>query len=214
MSGHRVQDRLRAGQGVPFPTERVLTGRAPARRPTASALVTLARVLADRPDDALLAATCEARETWPVRGDAESRRGLALLGESEIAQESADRVGADYDRLFAGPDALAPLRTRDLRRASDAAEAPVPPEALALLHLPVTGPADHLAVMLATLAALPTAGADDDGDTLLVVRAERVRRDLLTWGPRCFTRAQNGSKTYFYQGVAALGLGLLRDLER
>ncbi|QDB78530.1 hypothetical protein FHE66_13480 [Georgenia sp. 311] len=143
---------------------------------------------------------------WPM-ADAESLRGVALLEESRLSAECVDRIGRDHTRLFVGvpqrcavapthaPDAAAPALAR-LRFEIVRAEVLLPAatgvdlsDALHALAALLTGPVSHVTLRW---------------------RHELLDEHLLTWGTRCLTRTQLGAQTFFFQGVATLGLGLLR----
>lgn len=174
----------------------------------AAAVESVARSVAAPPSLGVVAATCAA--CWPMR-DPESLRGAALLAESQLAGERLERLLADYSRLFVGSTAR-PAITSPL--------APVAAEpALTRLREEVTGaavllpsdpgrPALGLAQALQTFAAV--LAAEETHAEAARWRRQLVEEHLLTWGARSLSRAQLGAQTFYYQGVAALGLGLLR----
>lgn len=139
--------------------------------------------------------------------DAESRRGAALLAESRLAGESVPRLDRDRDRLLHGTPSRGPI-----------APITAPPDAAtALAHL-----RDQL-VAAGIAGPGPAADLLDALDLLAVLEGrpspqaarwhqELVTEHLLTWGARSLSRMQLGAQTFFYQGVAAIGLGLLRQL--
>lgn len=139
---------------------------------------------------------------WPGH-DTESLRGAALLAESRLSAESLDRLLADHHRLVVG----------DARRPPVAPTAPPATAVRSLAALlarvpgaPAPGTVDLVGALdaYAALLALPPARRDAD------ISRELVHEHLLTWGTRCLSRAQLGAQTFCYQGVATLGLGLLR----
>ncbi|WP_152193161.1 hypothetical protein [Georgenia satyanarayanai] len=137
--------------------------------------------------------------TWPVR-DPESLRGAALLAESRLSAEQPARLLADHHRLFVG----------DARRPPVAPTAPPalaePALATLLGRAGVPGPPRLPAALRAYVALLEVA----PGQELVAARRELADEHLLTWVARCLSRAQLGAQTFCYQGVATLGLGLVR----
>ncbi|UNX54006.1 molecular chaperone TorD family protein [Georgenia sp. TF02-10] len=190
----------------------------------ATAYATLARLLLAAPTEGALVRLREPGplRAWPLLLDEDCARGAALLAESGLAGETARDVRTDYHRLFRGPGPVyAPPResahlpaderspvTTAVRRAYVASGLPA-------ARLPV--PEDHIGAELNLLARLCARGlaaltAADDAALAgtLAAHAAFLQEHLLRWAPRCLTLAANGSRTYFYQGVAALGLGTLR----
>lgn len=177
---------------------------------TAGAVGLVARAVAAPPDTQALAAALTAATTWPLE-DAESRRGSALLAESRLAGEGPERLRRDHARLFTGeagrvviapsevPVDATPALQRLLGELTSAG----------VVRLPSANPAG-LADVLVVLATVDTAAAQLPAATLARWRQELVGEHLLGWGARCLSRVQLGAQTYFYQGIAALGLGLLR----
>lgn len=163
--------------------------------------------------DCLVAALCTSGP--PVRegtmlDDAESRRGCALLEESRLSAEAPARLARDKGRLLLGEGGRGPI----------APLAAPPPSADALARLRVAMAAGGLVVpgqggdlvdVLRLLAVLGPARRDEPQRHALW-RDVLVHEHLLTWGARCLSRMQLGAQTFFYQGVASLGLGLLRHL--
>lgn len=135
---------------------------------------------------------------WPVH-DAESLRGAALLEESRLSAESPERLLADHHRLFVGDPHRPPV-------APTAAPAHAVPALAALLgRVGIAGPPDLVAALHAYAALLGTPAGHE------AARHELVHEHLLTWGTRCLSRVQLGAQTFCFQGVATLGLGLLRS---
>lgn len=137
---------------------------------------------------------------WPVH-DAESLRGAALLAESRFSAERPERLLADHHRLFVGDDHRPPV-------APTSPPAVVVPALAALLARVPGAPAPQAPDLTDALDAYATLLAAAPAHT--DVRSELLREHLLTWGTRCLTRVQLGAQTFCYQGVATLGLGLLR----
>ncbi|MBD8063028.1 hypothetical protein [Oceanitalea stevensii] len=138
--------------------------------------------------------------SWPVH-DAESQRGAALLAESRLSAEPPERLLADHHRLVVGDPGRPPV-------APTAPPAAAAPSLAALLaRVPGAaspGPGDLVAALQAYAALLADPGADAG------TRHALVHEHLLTWGARCLSRVQLGAQTFCYQGVATLGLGVLR----
>ncbi|WP_454084835.1 hypothetical protein [Georgenia sp. Marseille-Q6866] len=138
--------------------------------------------------------------SWPVH-DPESLRGAALLAESRLSAESPERLLADHHRLVVGDPHRPPV-------APTAPPPAVAPSLAALLaHVPGAarpGSGD----LVAALDAYAALVADPRADA--ATRRALVHEHLLTWGARCLSRVQLGAQTFCYQGVATLGLGLLR----
>ncbi|WP_413450955.1 hypothetical protein AA0Y32_01350 [Georgenia phoenicis] len=136
---------------------------------------------------------------WPVH-DPESLRGVALLAESRLSAEQPERLLADHQRLFLGGPGrppVAPLAAPDL----------VAPDLAGLLaRVAVTGPPDLTAALRAWAALLELPPGREDQ----AARHALVHDHLLTWGARCLSRVQLGAQSFCFQGVATLGLGLLR----
>lgn len=136
---------------------------------------------------------------WPVH-DAESERGAALLAESRLSAETPERLLADHHRLFVGGPDRPPV-------APTAAPAEAAPGLAALLaRVGAAGPPDLTAALRAYAALLEL----PPGHENLAAHQELVHEHLLTWGGRCLSRVQLGAQSFSFQGVATLGLGLLR----
>lgn len=181
----------------------------PVRQPSAVVRAVPVLALAVAPPGPQTVATVGAAAgTWALR-DGESLRGAALVAESQIAGEDLARLGDEHARLLTGgsraPQA-APSARSSLRRLLDEVTA-------AGVVLP-DGARPDLAGALWLLAALDDvldgAAAPVPAAALLRWREELLTEHLLAWGVVCLSRVQLGAQTYFYQGVAALGLGLLR----
>jgi len=144
--------------------------------------------------------------SWPM-ADAESMRGVALLAESRLSAECVDRLGRDHARLFIGVAEHPAIAPTEAPEGASAALARLRFEIVrAELLLPDATGVD-LCDALHALAVLLTGPVSD---VTLRWRHELLDEHLLTWGTRCLTRTQLGAQTFFFQGVATLGLGLLR----
>ncbi|WP_127131778.1 molecular chaperone [Georgenia sp. SYP-B2076] len=192
----------------------------------AAAFTTLSQLLLAAPDGEVLdrVRDPELLAQWPLPQDPDCRRGLALLAESATAGEDTALVRRDYNRLFFGPERMKAPPYESVHRseehllfeavtmevrASYAAFGLVAPR----LH---REPDDHIGLELGFVAALCVRALDaldagDDGelDRLLDGIMTFLREHLLAWAPACLTQAAGASTTFFYQGVAALGLGTL-----
>lgn len=161
---------------------------------------------------------------WPVSGDPECERGVGLLAESATAAEDAERVRRDYNRLFFGPEKMKAPPYESVHRSQEGlvfeketmeVRAAYAEFGLAAPRLNKE-PDDHLGLELNFVAMLCVRGLDaasrgDDAELarLLDGTARFLDEHLLVWGPTCLMQAANCSTTFFYQGVAALGLGTL-----
>lgn len=159
---------------------------------------------------AALDAGCPLELAGAVLDDAESRRGEALLEESALAAESPARLARDRQRLFVGGDGRLPTAPLAAPAESATALAQLGEEMRCGGELVPERPAD-LVDVLRLYAALGPARPDEPSAPA-EWRQRLVQEHLLTWGARCLTRMQLGAQTFYYQGVAALGLGLLRHV--
>lgn len=183
-------------------SHRVLSG--PTSHAVGEAVVAISSAVAAAPDHALLARLHET--PWPV-ADAESLRGIALLEESQLSAEALERLHRDHERLFVGRPERGPVASAAAPATAESSLARLRFElAQAGLSLPSPTGAD-LADALHALAVLLTA---PPCDAVLRRRHELLDEHLLTWGARCLSRVQLGAQTFCYQGVATLGLGMLR----
>ncbi|WP_211489935.1 TorD/DmsD family molecular chaperone [Georgenia thermotolerans] len=190
----------------------------------AGAFTTLSRLLLAAPPAAVLG---QVRDPgllahWPLPDHPECRRGVALLGESATAREAEAKIRTDYNRLFVGPERLKAPPYESVHRSPDhlvfdretlEVRAAYAQFGLAAPRLNQE-PDDHIGLELGFLATLCVLGldaieADDDGELARVLDAlvAFLRDHVLRWASRCLTQVADGSATYFYQGVAALGLG-------
>jgi len=196
----------------------------------AAAFTTLSSLLVAAPSADVLASVRDADllRDWPLPGHADCRRGVALLAESGAADEDEARVRRDYTRLFRGPGPMKAPPYESVHRSEDRllfeAETMQVRAAYAEFGLVAprlnSEPDDHVGLELSFVATLAVRGLDaleagDDRALAQILRALVAFLDehLLAWAPRCLTQAANASTTFFYQGVAALGLGTL-DLAR
>lgn len=192
----------------------------------AAAFTTLSRLLLTAPTAYVLARVRdpELLDEWPLLMDADCRRGTALLAESAVAGEKQDVVHRDYNRLFVGPERMKAPPYESVHRSEEhllfEAETMEVRAAYAAFGLAAPRlnkePDDHIGLELSFAAAL----CERAMDALESRRDDQLRRllgglisfladHLLVWAPRCLTQAANASTTFFYQGVAALGLGTL-----
>ena len=192
----------------------------------AGAFTTLSRLLLAAPAAAVLAQVRDPGllAEWPLPDEPECRRGVALLGESAAAREAEAKIRRDYNRLFVGPERLKAPPYESVHRSPDhlvfdretlEVRAAYAQFGLAAPRLNQE-PDDHIGLELGFLATLCVRGldaleSDDDGELTRVLDALAafLRDHVLLWAPRCLTQVAEGSATYFYQGVAALGLGTL-----
>jgi TorA maturation chaperone TorD len=192
----------------------------------AAAFSTLSQLLRAAPSAAVLAAVRaeDILATWPLLAEPDCRRGTALLAESATAGEDEPAVRRDYNRLFVGPERMKAPPYESVHVAEDGLvfgrETMLVRAAYAEFGLSAPNrdrePDDHLGLELGFLATLAVRGLDaleraDDAELGRVLHglAEFLDEHLLRWGPACLTQAANASTTFFYQGVAALGLGTL-----
>lgn len=141
--------------------------------------------------------------------DAESLRGTALLAESQLSAESVERLDRDRDRLFHGGSLRGPIAPLTVPPAAAMELARLRQE-LVTAGIAEPGPAGDLVDALDLLAALGQ--APSPCPQVSRWRHELLTEHLLTWGARALSRMQLGAQSFFYQGVATLGLGLLRRL--
>lgn len=141
--------------------------------------------------------------------DAESLRGTALLAESHLSAESVERLDRDRDRLFHGGSLRGPIAPLAAPPGA-AAELARLREALVAAGIADPGPAADLVDALDLLAALGQ--SPSPCPQVAQWRHELLTEHLLSWGARALSRMQLGAQSFFYQGVATLGLGLLRRL--
>ncbi|GAA1644029.1 TorD/DmsD family molecular chaperone [Georgenia ruanii] len=192
----------------------------------AGAFTTLSRLLVAAPAAAVLGRVRdpELLAQWPLPDVPECLRGVALLSESAAAREAEATVRRDYNRLFVGPERLKAPPYESVHRSPDhlvfdretlQVRAAYAQFGLAAPRLNQE-PDDHIGLELGFLATLCVRGldaleADDDGELARVLGAlvAFLRDHVLLWAPRCLTQVAEGSATYFFQGVAALGLGTL-----
>lgn len=195
----------------------------------AAALATLSTLVLTAPDENAISRVRDlaVADGWPVTGDPECTRGVALLAESATANEDPARIARDYNRLFFGPEKMKAPPYESVHRSTEglvfAAETMEVRAAYAEFGLAAPRlnkePDDHLGLELdfvarLCLAALDALDALDDADdaaltSLLGGICRFLEEHLLVWAPTCLMQAANCSTTFFYQGVAALGLGTL-----
>ncbi|PFG40663.1 Tat proofreading chaperone TorD [Georgenia soli] len=192
----------------------------------AAAFTTLSSLLVAAPSAEVLDRVRDAQllREWPLPGHPDCRRGTALLAESATAGEDESQVRRDYNRLFRGPERMKAPPYESVHRSREhlvfeqetmQVRAAYAEFGLAAPRLGAE-PDDHLGLELSFVATLAVRGMDamEAGDDLELARVLRglvafLDEHLLAWAPRCLTQAAGGSTTFFYQGVAALGLGTL-----
>ena len=165
---------------------------------------------------------------WPLPEDPDCRRGVELLGESAAAGEDEALVRRDYNRLFYGPGPMLAPPYESVHRSDEGLvfdqETMQVRAAYAEFQLAAPRlnrePDDHLGLEFGFLGelcvrAMDAVDANDDGSLtrLLVGVQDFLDAHLLVWGPQCLTQAADGAQTFFYQGVAALGIGTLRQAQ-
>jgi TorA maturation chaperone TorD len=196
----------------------------------AGAFTALSGLLVTAPDGARLDRVRdeELLGDWPLQEDPESRRGLGLMRESVLANESEGEIRRDYNRLFFGPAPMVAPPYESVYRSEERlvfelqtmqVRASYARFGLAAPRLNKE-PDDHIGLELGFLGVLCVQAMDaiDSGDdvelTRLVAGVQTfLELHLLVWGPHCLTLVANGSQTFFYRSVAALGLGALQDAQ-
>lgn len=165
---------------------------------------------------------------WPLPEDPDCARGVELLRESGAAGEDEKLVRRDYNRLFYGPGPMLAPPYESVHRSDEGLvfeqETIQVRAAYAEFQLAAPRlnkePDDHLALELGFLGelcvrAMDAVDADDDLalTRLLVGVQDFLDAHLLVWGPQCLTQAADGAQTFFYRGIAALGIGTLRQAQ-
>lgn len=196
----------------------------------AAAFAALSRLTLAAPSEGVLESVRDESvlPAWPF-DDADSARGVSLLAESRIAREHADAVRSDYNRLFFGPDRMIAPPYESVHRSDERlvferetlqVRAAYAEFGLAAPRLN-REPDDHLGLELDFLATLCVRAMDalDAGDEATLGHvldgvARFLAEHLLVWGPTVLSQAAAGARTYFYQGVAAMGLGCLAQAEQ
>lgn len=159
---------------------------------------------------ALIAAPVDADLLWQVRDQyfarqwerstAEARRGLALLRESASAREDAERLAAEFTRLF-GAEGCRIVPRESAYRTDVTAQDVATAYAAFGVDPPVDLPADHLASELLVLARLDPAHA-----------AAFTYGHLRHWASECFGEIALRAGSLFYQGVGTLGMDYIESL--
>ncbi|MGV8965853.1 MAG: TorD/DmsD family molecular chaperone [Cellulomonas sp.] len=165
---------------------------------------------------------------WPLPEDPDCARGVELLRESGAAGEDEVLVRRDYNRLFYGPGPMLAPPYESVHRSDEGLvfeqETMQVRAAYAQFQLAAPRlnkePDDHLGLELGFLGelcvrAMDAVDANDDHELtrLLVGVQDFLDAHLLIWGPQCLTQAADGAQTLFYRGVAALGIGTLRQAQ-
>ena len=163
---------------------------------------------------------------WPLQEDPHSHRGLDLLRESVLAGENEGDVRRDYNRLFFGPGPMIapPYESVHLSEDHLVFEMQTMQVRAAYAQFGLAAPRlnqepdDHIGLEMGFLGALCVRAMDaidarDDAELgrLLAGVQSFLELHLLVWGQRCLTLAANESQTFFYQGVASLGVGALHS---
>jgi len=165
---------------------------------------------------------------WPLQEDPDSRRGVRLMRESALAGEEEDEVRRDYNRLFFGPGPMVAPPYESVYRSEERllfelqtmqVRASYARFGLAAPRLN-REPDDHIGLEMGFLGVLCIRAMDaiDSGDDSELARLiagvqSFLELHLLVWGPHCLTLVANGSQTFFYRSVAALGLGALQGAQ-
>lgn len=162
---------------------------------------------------------------WPLADDPDCARGVGLLRQSAEAAEDEALVRRDYNRLFYGPGPMLAPPYESVHRSDEhlVFELETMQVRAAYAEFDLAAPRlnkepdDHLGLELGFLGtlcvrAMDAIDAGDDAELFRVLTGvqEFLDAHLLEWGPQCLTQAAEGATTFFYQGVAALGLGTLR----
>ncbi len=165
----------------------------------------------------------ERRGGWMLDcDDVPTRTGL---GQLRSAQDNLAALTADYNRLFVGPGPLLAPPWESAQRSVDRLLfGPPTLEVRAWfarfgLEAPNRGrePDDHLGLELGFLAHLceraQAVMATDPAALAELLRAmnEFLDQHLLLWAPNCLEQILGGARTLYYQGLANLTLGCLRQ---
>lgn len=192
----------------------------------AGAFTALSGLLVAAPDAARLDRVRDEGLDWPLQDSPDGRRGVGLLRESSLAGEGEGAVRRDYNRLFFGPGPVIAPPYESVYRSQEhlVFELQTMQVRAAYARFGLAAPRlnkepdDHIGLEMGFLGALCVwamdafdAGDDAELGRLLVGVQSFLELHLLVWGRRCLTLAANGSQTFFYQGVAVLGVGALQS---
>ena len=206
----------------------MLGGRALAARLDgfAAAYSAMARFLLEPSDEALQSRLAEPGQlqAWPMPRDPLTSRGIDKLLASAEAGEGVRALRADYERLFVGPNSLLapPYESVYLTTERLIFEGPTFEVRAAYRAMGVQAPRfnrepdDHIGLEFSFLALLCHRGLDaleseDQVELASALEAQRhfLSEHVLRWGGDCLTLVETNAETAFYQGVGALGLGVL-----
>jgi TorA maturation chaperone TorD len=163
-------------------------------------------------------------EAWPMPREPATTRGLDRLRDSSAATESVTALERDYERLFVGPNSMLAPPYESVYLTIDRLifDGPTFEVRAAYRSLGMQAPSfnrepdDHLGLEFSFLSllcgrALDAAEAGDRLGVESVLEAQRqfLREHLLRWGAKCLDLVEANAQTAFYQGVGALGLGVL-----
>jgi putative dimethyl sulfoxide reductase chaperone len=164
--------------------------------------------------------------SWPMAHDEHTSRGLGLLIQSAERAESIQLLEADYYRLFVGPEPMKapPYESVYLTRDHLIFDEPTRQVRAAYAEFALAAPKlnrepdDHLGLEFDFLAQLCVTALDaiDLVDETTMMRSLDAQRRFLTdhlqrWAGSCLQLAEEHAETRFYQGAAALGLGVLEQ---
>ena len=162
--------------------------------------------------------------SWPMPRDPHTSRGIDLLTVSSAAHETSTALLQDYERLFVGPNSLLAPPYESVYRTVDRLvfDAPTFEVRAEYRSLGVRAPSfnrepdDHLGLEFSFLALLCNRALDalESRDQTAVedaLEAQRrfLKEHLLRWAADCLGSVEANAETAFYQGVGALGLGVL-----
>ncbi len=192
----------------------------------AAAYNSMARLLLAPADQELLEglAAPGQLEAWPMPRDQATSRGLDRLRASNAAPESVTTLERDFERLFIGPNSLLapPYESVHLTTERLIFDGPTFEVRAAYRSLGLEAPSfnrepdDHIGLEFSFLSLLcsRTLDAAEVGDQLKIESLLELQRSflgnhLLQWGATCLDLVEANAQTAFYQGVGALGLGVL-----
>jgi TorA maturation chaperone TorD len=192
----------------------------------AAAYSSLARLLLAPADDELLErlAAPGQLEAWPMPRDPATCRGLDRLRALGADRESVTSLERDYERLFVGPNSMLapPYESVYLTMERLIFDGPTFEVRAAYRSLGMQAPSfnrepdDHIGLEFSFLSLLCTRALDaaergDQPAVESVLEAQRrfLSEHLLRFGAECLGLVEANAQTIFYQGVGALGLGVL-----
>jgi TorA maturation chaperone TorD len=192
----------------------------------AAAYSAMARFLLAPADGALLERLREPGQlkTWPMPRDLETCRGLKLLADSISVAETELVLQKDYERLFLGPGSPIAPPYESVYRTPERLLFDTPTFEVRAAYRSVglmaprfnREPDDHLGLEFSFLAVVCSRGLDalenrDRAglDEALAIQRRFLSEHLLLWAEQFLGSLEANAKTAFYQGVGALGLGVL-----